>query len=303
MKKAPLLLSPFLLVALGLAARSLAEHAWTAFTEYQTPFVFSSVETAAAEPVVPQVVLVLLDGLRLDTSRSMPFLNEIRKRGADLEADIGLPSFSLPARATLLSGAWQDVHGQTTNMKPRPIAVEHLFQVARRRGVSTTLAAGPAPFELCDPCVDRRLVVPEVHPGADLPALLAELALREGVVSEALGAESAGLFMAELISVDEAGHQWGGVSTAYFQAARQVDDVVRRLVGRLDLTRTTVVITADHGHTDRGGHGGSEPLVTRVPAVLSGAAVRVGGRGRIRQVDLAPTIAVLLGLPIPASNQ
>ncbi len=303
MKRASLFLPPLLFVGLGLAGQALAKHAWTAFTEYQTPFVFSSVETLPAEPLVPGVALFLLDGLRLDISRNLPFLNELRQHGADLEADIGLPSFSLPARATLLSGAWQDVHGQTTNMKPRSIAVEHLLQVARRRGVATALLAGPGPFELCDPWVDRRLQVPEAHPGADLPALTAELALRERLAAQALGDTTAGLVMIELITVDEAGHQWGGASPAYLQAAQQVDEVVRRLVGRLDLTRTTVVITADHGHTDRGGHGGSEPLVTRVPAVLAGAAVRVGGRARIRQIDLAPTIAVLLGLPIPASNQ
>lgn len=303
MKKASLLLPPLLFVCLGLAARSLAAQAWTAFTQYQTPFVFSSVETAAAEPVVPGVVLVLLDGLRLDASRRMPFLNELRARGADLESETGQPSFSLPGRGTLLSGAWQDVHGQTTNMQPRPLAVEHLFQVARRRGVLTALAAGSVSFQLFDPWVDRRFEFPEIDPGKDLPALQAELGVRERTLATALGGAPAGFFMAELISVDEAGHEWGGASPAYSRMAAEVDAVVRRLVGRLDLARTTLLVTSDHGHTDRGGHGGTEPLVTRVPLLLAGAAVRSGTRGRTHQIDVAPTIAVLLGLPIPASNQ
>lgn len=303
MKKASVLLPPLLFVCFGLAARSLAEHAWTAFTRYQTPFAFPSVETAAAEPVVPRLVLVLLDGLRVDASRRMPFLNELRARGADLECEVGLPSFSLPGRGTLLSGAWQDVHGQTTNMEPRPLAVEHLFQVARRRGVPTALVAGPPPFQLFDPWVDRRFEFPDVPPGKDLPTLDAELGVRERTLAKALGEASAGFFMAELISVDEAGHEWGGASPAYSRMAAQVDAAVRRLADRLDLTRTTLVVTSDHGHTDRGGHGGTESLVTRVPLVLAGATVRSGTRGRARQIDVAPTVAVLLGLPIPASNQ
>ena len=303
MRKAGWVLPPLLFVCLGLAARSLAAHAWTAFTQYQTPFAFPSGETALAPPMVPRVVLVLVDGLRLDASRRMPFLNQLRQGGADLESEIGLPSFSLPGRATLLTGAWQDVHGQTTNMKPRPLAVEHLFQVARRRGVGTALAAGPAPFQLFDPWVDRRILFAEVDPDADLRALEAELAMREEVVEKALSKPPNGFWMAELISVDEAGHEWGGASAAYAQMAARVDAVLRQLVGRLDLTRTTLVVTSDHGHTDRGGHGGTETSVTRVPLVLAGAAVRPGTRGRARHIDVAPTVAVLLGLPIPASSQ
>ena len=303
MRRASLVLPPLLFVCLGLAGRSLAAHAWTAFTEYQTPFAFPSGETAPASPVVPRVVLVLLDGLRLDASRRMPFLNQLRERGADLESEIGLPSFSLPGRATLLTGAWPDVHGQTTNMKPRPVAVEHLFQVARRRGVGTTLAAGPAPFQLFDPWVDRRIPFPEAGPDLDLPALEAELPVRGEVVDKELGAAPDGFFMAELTSVDEAGHRWGGASAAYAQMAARVDAVLRQAVDRLDLTRTTLVVTTDHGHTDRGGHGGSEASVTRIPLVLAGAAVRPGRRGHARHIDVAPTVAVLLGLSIPAASQ
>jgi hypothetical protein len=37
--------------------------------------------------------------------------------------------------------------------------------------------------------------------------------------------------------------------------------------------------------------------------VLAGGPVRPGTRGRCGQIDLAPTLAVLLGLPVPASSQ
>jgi len=41
-------------------------------------------------------------------------------------------------------------------------------------------------------------------------------------------------------------------------------------------SETAIVVTADHGHTGRGGHGGVEPEVLAVPLVMAGAGVRAG---------------------------
>src|SRR5918994_1370985 len=144
-KTAATWLLPVALVGLGFCARGLAHSAWNALTGYQTPFALHAPEARATEPLVRQVVVVLVDGLAYHASRSMPFLNELRTRGADLECRIGLPSLSLPGREVLMSGAWQEIHGQATNFNPRPLPVEHLFLTARRRGLGTALAAGSDP--------------------------------------------------------------------------------------------------------------------------------------------------------------
>jgi hypothetical protein len=76
-------------------------------------------------------------------------------------------------------------------------------------------------------------------------------------------------------------------------------------VAALDNGETTFVIVSDHGHIQRrghGGHGGGELEVTVIPLVLAGKAIKPGG-DIAYQIDVAPTIAALLGLPIPASNQ
>jgi len=138
-------LMPVALVALSLGARALAGRAWTAFTQYRTPFALRSAAGPPTRPLARQVVIVLVDGLAYNASRAMPFLNELRARGADLECRVGLPSLSLPGRAVLMTGAWPEVHGQTTNFSPRPLPVEHLFLTARRRGLRTALAAGANP--------------------------------------------------------------------------------------------------------------------------------------------------------------
>jgi hypothetical protein len=78
------------------------------------------------------------------------------------------------------------------------------------------------------------------------------------------------------------------------------DLILERVLGPVDLTTSTIVLVADHGHTDSGGHGGLEPEVVDVPLVMAGAGVRPGVTlVDAYLVDVAPTIAALLGLPAP----
>ncbi len=119
-----------------------------------------------------------------------------------------------------------------------------------------------------------------------------------------LVAESpAELSVADLIVTDYAAHEFGARSEEYRRAVLRSDERLDWLVERLDLGRTTLVVTADHGHLDEGGHGGPEPEVLETPLVLAGRGVRSGIRSESRQVDVAPTIAALLGLPLPGAAQ
>src|SRR5207245_10149323 len=90
----------------------------------------------------------------------------------------------------------------------------------------------------------------------------------------------------------------GSLGRAYQDAVRHSDAVLANIFARLDPDRDALVVTADHGHIDRGGHGGAEPSVVQIPIVLWGAGVRPDPvRGRAEAADGGPTIVALLGLP------
>ena len=256
-------------------------------------------------PLAPQVVLVLVDGLAYHASRAMPFLNELRSRGADYECRIGLPSLSLPGRSVLMTGAWQEVHGQATNFNPRPLPVEHLFLTAKRRGLVTALAAGGDPQTLFSPYVDERVVYARVprDETARLDRLHAELLWMGEETRALLRDKRPHLFAMDYTIADEAGHGWGAASEEYREAARAVDEEIRKLAAAMDLGRAVLVVTSDHGHIPAGGHGGPENDVLRVPLVMAGGPVRAGTQGQCEQVDVAPTVAAILGIAVPASNQ
>jgi len=269
---------------------------------YRSPFVTPLPRGAGGPALARRVVLVVVDGLRLDASRTMATLNALRERGADFTAWTGEPSLSYPGWTVIGSGATQEVSAVTTNWYEGPVPVDHLFASAASARLRTGIAGGPGWATLFG-AVDARVLVKDPEDYADLAAAHRTSAdATEGALD--LLAQDVQLLLLHLPAVDIVGHGFGGASPQYAEAVRRTDDHLARLLQAVDLAETTVIVTADHGHTDAGGHGGWEPVVKRVPLVLAGAGVRRGVQGHdVRQADIAPTVAALLGIPIPSHSQ
>ncbi|KAK5172755.1 mannose-ethanolamine phosphotransferase gpi13 [Saxophila tyrrhenica] len=116
------------------------------------------------------------------------------------------------------------------------------------------------------------------------------------------------------LGVDHAGHRYGPDHPAMTDKLQQMDRVFRSMIERLD-DSTLLVVMGDHGMDAKGDHGGesddeveaalwmyskkgvfgrSDPAFAEPPAT---AKVRPVG-----QIDLVPTLALLLGIPIPFNN-
>ncbi len=264
-----------------------------------------------------RVVLVIVDGLRLDKSYELPYLDELRRRGVDLEASTHYPTWSRPNYVSILTGVYPTASGVRTNHHATPVLLDSLMDRAHAAGLRVAMGTDydvlpglflrtRAQFKKVDPDAELDLDIDRpTAPDTDLvsPFDDARYAPWPGGFVEAGSALVAG--EAELVvllvgAVDAAGHKTGGASTAYRAAAESSDRAIARALARIDLTQDAVVITADHGHTDRGGHGGLEPEVLAVPLILAGAGVKPGTPMFGAQlVDVAPTIAALLGIAAP----
>jgi len=260
--------------------------------------------TSQSAPLTRKVVFVLIDALREDTSRKtgvMPFLNALRSRGAQATMHSRPPSFSNPAWTTLLTGAWPDINdGQPLNPPDkshvRTFTQNDVFAAADRIGLKAAVS-GYSWFEqmLANSGVDAGFYTPGEDNAAD-----------RQVVDAALPwlSEDYQLVLIHIDQVDYAGHHEGGpLDPRWDAAAARSDELLREIVTRLDLTQDTVVVLSDHGQIDRGGHGGQEPVTLVEPFVMAGAGVKSGSYPDIQMVDVASTVAVLLGANIPASNQ
>jgi len=146
------------------------------------------------------------------------------------------------------------------------------------------------------------------------------------------------VLVAHFLGVDHAGHRFGPAHPAMAAKLAQMDRAVADVLAAVD-NDTVVAVLGDHGMTGEGNHGGATRAETAAALVLFAKrplftsqllrAAGCGGASRappqgptddptwagaealwllgdsaraVPQVDFAPTLALLLGLPVPYSS-
>jgi hypothetical protein len=287
----------------AISARVIATASWNSVVGYQTPYVFQT-RTEMGRPLVDRVMLVVIDGLRLDQSREMPELNELRARGADGVSRVGLPSLSNPARAVMATGSWQEVNGVTNNSHYVPPKGRSIFSNANSLGIRIGLAAIKFWDENYGAYAREKLPrFPDDPHDQGAAAIIAyQRKLCDSMVPFVRISESR-LLIVDLTAVDVVSHDAGPFSDDARQVRAEVGACLSRVVKEVNFARTVVIVTSDHGHIATGGHGGEEPEVMTTPIVLVGQDVRHTSGMQAEQVDIAPTICGLLGIPVPPMSQ
>lgn len=292
------LLIPVSLAGLGLYSKNLTGAEWNKVVKYNSKYTYALTPDAATKPLSSQVVLIIVDGLRVDVSQKMPVLNGLRKQGATFTLKTGQPSLSTPGAAVLASGTYQELHGVTTNWYEGALKVDSIEAAAKRAGLTTGVAGGKGWDRLVGPYWDEKYYYEWSDQYDDLT--------RDASIKLVTAQPGLNFILVHYSDTDEQGHAHGGASPEYLKAALGIDTRIGEFLKNVDLTKTTVIVTADHGHINTGGHGGWEPVVTTVPVVMAGRGVRPGtptlAAGEGGQGDVPTTIAALLGTSFPANT-
>ena len=304
-----------LVASLGTAygAYLLADYSWNQVVSYETPYgdydrpwtKLLPGETPPAErvddPEAPRLVLIMIDGLGLDASRSMTALNTLRGYGSDMVAITPQPSLSYPTWTAILSGSPPDISGVTTNWFDSAVPVETIIDVALEDGYRVGVV-GPDSFGTL--YLDgyegwsalETYLLPWDEDGEYMSTGYVNAAL------EIIEGHSPQLLVLHLPDADETAHSYGPDSEEYRDVVGRIDTDIARFVEQVQDERTTFVITSDHGHIPGGGHGGWEDDATRVPVIMVGRGVASQRDEMMRQIDIAPTVAGLMGLRVPTHS-
>jgi hypothetical protein len=302
-KYGSILVSLLILAAAAVGAYRWADALQYSFFTYQSPL--SVVRVPPGEPLPAQtqrVVVVIIGGLGDAASNAldMPNYEALRAAGASATMISQPPTYPLPARTTLLTGAWPELNGapslEATPTGVRPIPLDHLFAAAQAAGLRTAIAG----FE------GWKSLLPANTPQASF-FTPGQDTIADGQVAQAafnfIADAQYHLVLIHFSQLDADGQAGGVGSPAYASAARQIDNYLRQIVRLVDTSRSVLIVTSDHGLLEGGQLGGGEPELTQLPFVMIGQGIVPGVYSGIRQVDLAPTVAVLLGTRLPAVTQ
>ncbi|HUX75199.1 MAG TPA: alkaline phosphatase family protein [Anaerolineae bacterium] len=255
-------------------------------------------------PKPKHIILFLIDGLRPDglQQAATPHVDRLVADGAATwRAQSVTPSVTLPCHVSLFCAVPPARHGVVTNVwVPPQSPLPGLIDVVHGAG------AGTAAFynweQLRDLSSPGALDFAYYHRLGEPPV---DRDLEIGAVAAAYVAEHRPAFaFVYLGATDAVGHRYGWMSESYLEAIHQADRAIGLVLGALReagcLADTTCLVLADHGgHDFDHGAGLAEDLT--VPWIISGPGVRRGHSvtAPVGITDTAPTIAHLLGLPMP----
>lgn len=269
--------------------------------------------TMPTEPLADYVYLIIVDGLRVDGMDEMPYVSEMASNGGYGIMQVEEPTYSRPAYARIITGASSSINGINGNFQTWKLSLPTIYDIAVNNGLKTGASAYHWFYELTSDSSYRTGSEHEnrIINDADLPIQHGyyyddfnfvyddEEIFSQG--KKIMLEHAPNLLIVHSMEVDQFGHESGGISEEYRDAVRRNDLYIRDFVEAIPHPEDSIVIvTGDHGHIDIGGHGGPEKEAVKVPLTISGKNVLNEQADGYMQLDLAPTLCALLGVPFSA---
>lgn len=266
------------------------------------------------EGATPKVLLIGIDGIRVDVMREVPTPNmdALAAAGAFSEdARNVLPSVSGPCWSSILIGVGPEKHGvhnndfSTNHYAEYPDFLTRIETVKPELGTFAAidwlpLGADSDGGPLISNAIDKKVVLD----GYEFGWLEADSISVIATANELRTGNSDALFV-YLGAPDVVSHDIGGIGQEYRDAIATADRHVGRLVEAVKNRPTfsqedwLILVVTDHGRTEEGGHGGDSPEEITVFYLASGPSAQVGTpEGPITIMDFPVTALAHLGVQI-----
>ena len=260
-----------------------------------------------------KVILVLSDGLSYGAAvAGMGYLGHLveNKLGSLYKVISDLPSLSRPTYETIHTGVRTSQHGIISNRSVRLSTQTNIFQMATQAGKITAAAAyywfselyNHAPFDAIEDreVNDKSLSIQHgrFYTEDDMPDI--DLLNTAGMLVRRYSPD---YLLVHPSGMDYMGETYGANSSQYRNRAIRQDAWLSVLISEWMSLGYNILVTGDHGMNDDAMHGGTTPNVREVPLFLLRADTPGLGDTQeiVSQLQIAPTICKLLGLPIPGT--
>ncbi len=289
---------------LGMAyiANQIIDMKWQRVIEYDPPHTGDSQIFSIEDGVTNRVTVVVLDGLPYDALSYMPTLTQLYDNNSGWKLTSPVPSQAMPVWTTLVTGTDPKLHGVVTGLHQPDNKLDTIFSSARRREFPVFFAGNRS----LEPLVNENADWLHYHfaTADDSPALERDKQAQKALLTQ-IDQNPEGLFWLNMVSTSQAAilhqarvHQ----ETAFSRHLEEMDVLVSEILKSVDLSEETLIVMGSHGTIRRGGWGGPEEEATTVPMIMAGKGISPASGGEAHSRDLSPTLAVLMGLDIPASN-
>lgn len=289
-KKLLILIVPLIFLLLSFPFQDVVKSVWNSWINYSPPIKIRSTMNVSTSfnSIYNHVIIVLVDGARPDLIPDTSGFGFLKKNGIIYNNAHAIPpTYSVPARASIVTGLPHELTGVSSNWYNKGyLEIPNIFSLVKERGLSTGAIGDNSIKMLFGKYLDFYFNVSETpgHMNRSTEIFLSLTSIPN-------------LLWIGFADIDEAGHAYGASSNIYKDALSKASDLLLKIIQRID-DETLLIVLSDHGHLDRGGHGGTEKEVMNI--YLAFYSKRLSPNMISREVSyasIAPTVAYVLGLP------
>lgn len=245
-----------------------------------------------------KVLLISIDGMRSDGLKACgnPYLSALEKICAYTYAGASMnPSVTFPCHFSMTHSVTPQRHGILSNTYvPQVRPVKGIFEKVAEAGGVCAMFYGWEPLrDIATPGALKFATYHNAYASESSDTVLTDEC--EKILS-AHKPDFAFLYMVE--TDEKGGHDNGWMSQEYLRRISVAIDNVKRMIEKFG-EEYRVIIMADHGGHDRS-HGTDLPEDMTIPQFFMGPRFTAGrDLGEVSLLDLAPTIAELMGVHRP----
>eukprot|EP00250_Pteridium_aquilinum_P020571 c24867_g1_i1 orf=246-3212(+) len=281
----------------------------------------SFLEKLEVRPQFNRVVLMVIDGLPAEfllgrdglapsreTAAAMPFTQELlfRKEAIGFHANAAPPTVTMPRLKAMTSGAIAGFLDVAFNFNTQAMLDDNLIGQLERLGWKIAMFGDETWLRLFPNSFIRQDGVSSFYVKDTIQV--------DQNVTRHLDDELArfdwDLLILHYLGLDHVGHLGGRSSPLMARKLQEMDAVIEQLHAALIENKskfadreTLLMVVSDHGMTHGGNHGGASFEERDALALfIHNRAFSDSDCDKASQVDLVPTLAMLLGVPIPKNS-
>ena len=268
---------------------------------------------ATGAPLTDRLVVVVVDALREDAAFDatvMPTFARIAGSGASGVSVTPPMTLTTMSVLNMGTGMTPSISWSLKNFDAEPFEDESLLSLLHGRGKHIALLGDASWSQLFGADAERQIAIHDkgFYKGADADIIASDTEVFDEA-ERLLADPQWDVIIVHVVGTDKAAHRHGahrreddGTLSMYGRRCAAIDARIARLYDRFG-DRGTWLLTADHGATLAGNHGGGEEEARRAPFALAGPGI-VAQRNVEQPLNaLAPTLAALFGIRPPRTAE
>ncbi|XP_022739248.1 GPI ethanolamine phosphate transferase 2 isoform X7 [Durio zibethinus] len=277
-------------------------------------------ELSGMPPLFDRLILMVIDGLPAEFvlgkngkppskqfKEAMPYTQSLLASGLAIgyHAKAAPPTVTMPRLKAMVSGAIGGFLDVAFNFNTQAMLDDNLLGQFFRIGWKMVMLGDETWLKLFPGLFKR-------HDGVSSFYVKDTVQVDQNVsrhLGDELSRDDWNLLILHYLGLDHVGHIGGRSSVLMVPKLKEMDDMVKLIHSSTTLSqgndqgRMLLMIVSDHGMTENGNHGGSSYEETDSLALFIGLRNHVLDYASvIQQIDIAPTLALLFGVPIPKNN-